>query len=323
MSTITSPVRTPRRIRRFLSTVMATVLLGAVGTVLGLSAPVAAATASAAVSAQPEAAAPGATVTVSGVNFPPSSNVQVQICGNEALDGSADCDLTTSQEVATTPSGQFSLQLVISTPPKPCPCVVMALDFSLTITPTTPFDVIGAPVGSVSTLKIHKLKILSASLRGDGPWTSWFGTSPKRILVLTVHNPNSVAYAFPPLVLAIGQRKDTTTREATNHSLATIGPFKTETYDVPVSFPVVSIGEHQVNGILGNAGYTTQFEVKTWLFPWGLLLVALIVLQIIALLITRAIRERRRRKHAADGEAPPADPAEVPAEEAESVAPVG
>jgi hypothetical protein len=273
------------------------VLLGLAVGALALSGPVSAATSGASVSVNPEGGTPGATVTVSGVNFPPSTNVQVQICGNEALDGSADCDLTTSQEVAITPHGQFSLQMDVTVPPKPCPCVVMALDFSLTITPTTPFDVIGAPVSPLKTLKIHSLNLISAALQRDGPWTSWFGTSPQRTLVITVHNPNSLPYVFPPLVLAVGQNSDTTTKEATNQKLETIEPGKTQTYDIPISFPAVSIGEHQVSGILGNPGFTTRFEVKTWLFPWGLLAVALIVLQIIALLITRAIRERRRRKN--------------------------
>ena len=247
---------------------------------------------------------------VSGVNFPPSSSVQVQICGDQALDGSPDCDLSDSQEVSTTPKGEFQIPLTVALPPKPCPCVVMALDFNLSITPTTPFVVIGAPYSTPNTFHIHKLKILGAALQGDGPWTSWFGAPPKRTLVLTVHNPNDVAYTFPPLVLAIGQSKDITTQEATTQKLETIGAYKTATYDIPVAFPAVSIGEHQVAGVLGNPGYTTKFLVKTWLFPWGLLAVALVVLEIIALLITRFIRERRRRKEALAGDAPPvpADP---------------
>jgi hypothetical protein len=237
-------------------------------------------------------------VKVTGSNFPPSTNVQVQICGNQALDGSGDCDLSTSQEVATTPKGLFQLQLSVALPPKPCPCVVMAIDFSLSITPTTPFDVIGAPVATPNSSRLRPLQLVGAALQGDGPWTSWFGAPPQREVIVTVHNPNSSPYLFPPLVLTVGQSKDTTTREATTQRLATIGPFKTQTYEIPVSFPAVSVGEHQVVGVLGNAGYSTRFEVKTWLFPWGLAMVVLIVLEIIALLITRGFRERRRRKEA-------------------------
>jgi hypothetical protein len=274
--------------------------------------PASGATSSAAISVQPDSGAPGITVTVKGTNFPPSTDVQVQICGNQALDGSGDCDLTTSQEASTTPKGLIQLQLAVTTPPKPCPCVVMALDFSLSITPTTPFDVIGAPVVAPSTTKLHSLQLVSASLQGDGPWTSWFGAPPQRELIVTVRNPNPTPYAFPPLVLSVGQSRDTTTREATSQRLATIPPLKTQTYEIPVSFPAVSVGEHQVIGVLGNPGFSTHFEVKTWLFPWGLAVVVLIVLEIIALLITRAFRERRRRRDALAVAAVTEVPVEVP-----------
>jgi hypothetical protein len=302
-----------RRSRRSLAAGLATVaMFGVMGSMVALAAPVSAVPSSAVVSVDPDAGAPGSTATVSGENFPPDTNVQVQICGNEALDGSDDCDPSTAQEVSVTPQGRFQVPLSVTIPPKPCPCVVMALDFSLTITPTTPFDVIGAPTGSTSPLRIHSLQILSAALQGDGPWTSWFGAPPKRNLVLTVHNPNDVPYTFPPLVLAIGQSKDTTTQEATNQRLATIPAHRTQTYVIQVSFPAVSVGEHQVFGVLGNPGFSTHFLVKTWLFPWGLALVVLVVLEIIALLITRAFRESRRRKDALEVAAVTEVPVEVP-----------
>jgi hypothetical protein len=311
MSVITPPGTSSRARRlarvtghRFRSGRLALVLAAApllVGTAVGgllFPAPANGATAAAVIQVQPGSGAPGSTVVVNGTNFPPSTDVQVQICGNQALDGSGDCDLTTSQEVSTTPRGLFQLQLDVTVPPKPCPCVVMALDFSLSITPTTPFDVIGAPEVAPSTSKLHSLQLVSAALQGDGPWTSWFGAPPQRELIVTVHNPNPTPYVFPPLVLSVGQSKDTTTREATTQRLATIPPLKTATYEIPVTFPAVSIGEHQVIGVLGNPGFSTHFEVQTWLFPWGLAVVLLIVLEIIALLITRGFRERRRRKEA-------------------------
>jgi hypothetical protein len=79
-----------------------------------------------------------------------------------------------------------------------------------------------------------------------------------------------------------------------------------------VTFPAVSIGEHQVIGVLGNPGFSTHFEVQTWLFPWGVAVVLLIVLEIIALLITRGFRERRRRKDALAVAAVTEVPVEVP-----------
>ena len=147
------------------------------------------------------------------------------------------------------------------------------------------------------------MQVLNAYLTGNGPWTAWFGAPPKRTLVLTVRNPNNGPYVNPPLVLAIGNAGDTTTHEATTQNLSTIGADATKTYQIPVSFPAVSVGEHQVVGIVGNAGLSKSFKVQTWLFPWGLLVVILIVLELLLLAITRYFRERRRRKEEAEGAA--------------------
>ncbi len=246
----------------------------------------------------PGTASPNERVTVTGSNFPPDSDVQTQVCGNNALNGSADCVQSTSQEVSTTKTGLFDMQLVVTIPSKPCPCVVMALDFSSSLTPTTPITIIGAPVASPKGSRIQRLQVLDAYLTGNGPWTAWFGAPPKRTLVITVRNPNSAAYVNPPLILAIGNASDTTTHEATTRNLATIGPNAVNIYRIPVSFPAVSIGEHQVTGIIGNVGLSRSFQVQTWLFPWGLLIVLLIVLELILLLVTRYFRERRRRREA-------------------------
>jgi hypothetical protein len=266
-------------------------------------APVAgAATSSPAVSVNPIAAPPGDTVIVRGEELPPSTNVQVQICGNGAVDGSTDCDLATSQEVSTTSQGHFSLSLVVAVPPKPCPCVVMVLDLSSGVAPTTPITVIGAQLGAGQTpVKIRPLEVVREKIEGTGPWTSWFGASPQRKLILTVHNPNDNIYASPPLVLAIGQNSDTTTHEATNQRLATIGPYGTRRYVIPVGFPAFSIGTHQVSGVLGDAGYTTRFEVRSHFFPWGLPFVALVLVVLIAWALVFAFRAILRRRYEPDG----------------------
>jgi len=254
----------------------------------------------------PNVATVGSSVKVTGAGFPPNTDIQAQVCGNDALNGSADCVLSTSQEVSTTKRGIFEVPVIVSLPPKPCPCVVMVLDFSSSTTPTIPLTIVGAPYATPKASTVHKLQVLNASLTGNGPWTAWFGAPPKRTLVLTVRNPNNGPYVNPPLVLAIGNAGDTTTHEATTQNLSTIGANATKTYRIPVSFPAVSIGEHQVVGIVGNAGLAHSFKVQTWLFPWGLLVVILVVLELILLALTAYFRERRRRKEAAEGALAPA-----------------
>ena len=111
---------------------------------------------------------------------------------------------------------------------------------------------------------------LDTYLTGNGPWTAWFGAPPKRTLVITVRNPNSAAYVNPPLILAIGNPSDTTTHEATTRNLATIGPNAVNIYRIPVSFPHrMSIGEHQVTGIIGNGGPVTFVPGADLAVPLG------------------------------------------------------
>jgi hypothetical protein len=179
----------------------------------------------------------------------------------------------------------------------------MVLDFSSTFAPTAPITITGAPNAIPSATKLAKLQVQNAYLTGNGPWTAWFGAPPQRTLVLTIHNPNPAAYVSPPLILFVGNQSDTTTHEATSRNLSTIGPYATKTYQIPISFPAVSIGEHQVVGTVGNAGLSRSFIVKTWLFPWGLLVVVLIVLELLLLAITHYFRERRRRREEAEGAA--------------------
>jgi hypothetical protein len=128
-------------------------------------------------------------------------------------------------------------------------------------------------------------------------------------LVLTVHNPNKTAYSSPPLLLGVGNFSGTSSKELSNAPLGTIGPDQTRTYRIPVTFPDLSIGEHHVVGVLGDAGLMTNFKVSTWLFPWGLLVLVIVLVEVIALGVTRGIRLRRRRR---PGEPSPGEKPSVP-----------
>jgi hypothetical protein len=245
----------------------------------------------------PNPASPGESVEVFGSHFPERSDVQAQICGNRADDGSADCDLTTSQEVSTTPGGLFQLSLAVAVPPTPCPCVVMITGANLNAIPTTPIVIVGAPSAIPTELHLLPLQIRHVALQGDGPWYAWFGGTPKRMVALTVHNPNRTAYDSPPLVLSARSTKGVSLHEATSRVLPSIGPGKTRTYIEPISFSVLSIGEHHVYGYLGNAGFTSRFVEGTWLFPWALAIVILVVLEVLLLAFTGHLRRKRRREN--------------------------
>jgi hypothetical protein len=109
--------------------------------------------------------------------------------------------------------------------------------------------------------KIQKLQVLNVSLSGTGPWTSWFGArrSARSSSLCGIRQRGLLS---PPLVLAIGNAGDTTTPEAATQNLPTFGPNAARTLQMPVSLSAVSIGEHRVVVIVGNAGLLKAFKVQ-------------------------------------------------------------
>lgn len=245
---------------------------------------------------QPPFQRPGSSVLIVGQGFPASSAVQLQICGNNDLDGSADCAVGNAAEVVATGQGQFAVPLIVTIPPKPCPCVVSALDFSLSSTPEAPITVLGAPIAAPTPTALATLQVVRASFEGNGPWTAWFGAEAKRTLVLTVHNPNAVPFVNPSLVLTLGPAANPRSDEATARILGSIAVDGNRTFRIPLTFPAFSMGEQHVAGVIGNAGLSRRITVSTSIFPWGLVIVLLVVLEFALFGITGFVRERHRRQ---------------------------
>jgi hypothetical protein len=248
---------------------------------------------------------PGSPVTVVGQGFPVSSTVQVQICGNNDLDGSTDCALGGALNVVATGEGQFEAPMIVTIPPKPCPCVLAALDFSLGTTPTASITILGAPTAAPAPATLVKLQVVSAAFEGAGPWTSWFGGGAARTLVLTVHNPNPVPYVRPSLILSFGPLAHAQSDEATALTLDSIAAGGSKTYRIPLTFPAFSVGDQRVAVLIGNAGFSRGFTVGTRVFPWGLLIVLLVLVELALFGVTGLFRERHRRRHDAEPSATP------------------
>jgi hypothetical protein len=255
---------------------------------------------------EPGTVRPGQTATVMGSGFPGDADVVSQICGDLGLDGSLDCDLSTSQEVSTTPDGRFQVTLVASIPPKPCPCVVMATSSAFESTPTVGIGIIGAPVAP-----LHRpqpigatITVSSARLRGHDSWAQWFGSRPKRTLVLTLQSTVDQAQSGLPLILSIGTPGHADSVEATA-PLGALPAHGTTTYNVPVRFGLISIGNGHLRGVVGFAGHEASFTDSVFLFPWGLLVVALVLLQLLLLVLRNRVRRRVTRMDAGAGETGP------------------
>jgi 3D (Asp-Asp-Asp) domain-containing protein len=258
------------------------------------------------VAVDPSTVAPGQTLLIEGFHFPAGIDVYGEICGDDYLAGSQDCVLDDIGFGGTNSLGRFSMPVKATIPPTPCPCVAVVFSPQLTTTPSSPVTIVGAPSAPLtppsSAVTIsHPLKVVSAQITGNGPWYSWFGGMAHRTLVLTLQNPNKGVYPHPSLVLTAGKPGSALSTVSTS-PLPSMGPDETTTVHVPVVFPAFAFGNVEVLGAVGDAGLKAPIKETTTIIPWGLIVIAVLILQLIFLGIRNAVRRRNRRRAA---EAPP------------------
>jgi hypothetical protein len=123
--------------------------------------------------------------------------------------------------------------------------------------------------------------------------------------VLTVHNPNPVPYVQPSLILSFGTLAHAKTDEVTARTLDSIGAGDSRTYRIPLTFPAFAVGDQHVAVLIGNAGLSRGFTVGTRVYPWGLLIILLVLIEFALFGVTRLLRERHRRRHDAETSATP------------------
>src|SRR5215471_2067104 len=254
----------------------------------------------------PDSASVGSTVVVQGRGFPPQVyNLQVAVCGNMGLNGSADCDQAAARTTFTG-DGSFALNLPVTMPPTPCPCAILAFAPAIPDLVTVPFTVIGAPVATPAApppvFEQSTLKIENAKLEGSGDWQSWFGAATTRDLVFTIHNTGTTPVDDPPLVLTAGKGSNPE-GVVTPPRIGHIEPGARRTIRASVPIDTLSVGSYTVKGRIGNAGASETFRAHTTVYPWGLFVLAILVL--LALLfwifngVRRRVAARKARKRAA------------------------
>jgi hypothetical protein len=270
----------------------------------------------------PAAASVGSTVMVQGRGFPPQVyNLQVAVCGNLGLNGTADCDQAAARTTFTA-DGSFALNLPVAMPPAPCPCAIVAFAPALADLVTVPFTVIGAPTATPAApppaFEQNTLQIEHVKLEDRGDWQSWFGVSTTRDLVFTIHNTGTVPVDDPPLVLTAGKGNNPG-RVVTPPRIGRIEPGALRTVRAAVPLDPLSFGSYTAQGRIGNTGAEQTFRAHFSIYPWGLLVGALVLVVLLLLwlrnVFRRRIAARKARKRAATELEPEPDLVAVPDEE--------
>lgn len=272
---------------------LALLLAGAAVLSPALAGPAAAATGTA--SADAGAASVGQLVHLRGAGWgqPGSTVVTVMVCGNAAL-SQVDCDLSNTAEGAIRQGGSFFAAIDISAPPAPCPCVLRIATPGSTDPLLLPITIPGLPVAPLQPFvgPQRKVAIGDVSVRGNGPWTSWFGASAKRTLVFSVANTGDVALHDPVVDVTIG-RGANPDGFVTPPKLGDLAPGQTKQVEVPIRLSAPSMGSYTASVRIDPVGLVTIGGAKTKTMPWGLALVAIAVLLLVACWLYRRVRRKR------------------------------
>ncbi|HAS07926.1 MAG TPA: hypothetical protein DCR52_01335 [Actinobacteria bacterium] len=238
----------------------------------------------------------GDSVIVTGSAWPAGSLVSVAVCGNNYLNGSSDCEPTGQGQTTANANGEIAVQVALpALPPTPCPCVVHLATLADTNTVDVPFTITGAPTAVPSHTVNRRSVDVSARLTGSGPFAAYIGGAAKRELVVSVTNTGSSDLINPALNLTVGRGENPatplTSPSGQQPALGTIAPGQTVEYRQSVTLGPPAFGQYRVKGeFIGldlitvdqqnvNAG-VLSFSVATSSYPWLLILIAWLLLQI-------------------------------------------
>jgi hypothetical protein len=156
-----------------------------------------------------------------------------------------------------------------------------------------PVAIAGAPVAPVIPARPAEshIDVLEATLTGSTNPAQWFGLAASRTLSITLRNVGNVPTRHLTIYASLDQTPIGSQR------LPDLAARGERTYLIPVELPPLAVGSVTINGRLyGSTGQSSAFHVPESVFPWGLIVVALIVIQLVLLSIRNILRRRRERQ---------------------------
>lgn len=237
----------------------------------------------------------GDRVLVQGDNWAARTVVHIELCGNSAVDLSADCDLPGASDAGVGQNGHFSMLLTVNRPPSNCPCVVRVTDASSTGEARVAIAVAGVPTSGQPATPLpdisKMLKVSPLRVSGSDSWTAWFGAGSKRTLQFTVANVSATPVHDPPLSITYGKGDNPTGIIVAPH-IGDLNPGDIRVMRVPVDVDTLSLGRYTVKVQLAGLGQPLVVRTQISNYPWGLLVLALLALQGILLLVRNRVRRR-------------------------------
>jgi hypothetical protein len=245
-------------------------------------------------------------VTVDGFS---SRNVTIAVCGNEARRGSADCEMTTSQQIRFEDDGEPTwTRFVVPEPTLPCPCVVRVTSPDNDEIAVTPIVITGHPVGPVvdpPTIGDLVDVSISAATNPDGVLDAIrAATGGPALYDVTVSVLNIGPSALRTVRLSVeGSRGDNALPSIEIEDPGLIGVGQTWQQTVRVRVPTPSFGEVEWRATASGAGQPVSATTTTNHRPVLLIVLAVVLVADIGLLLIRFTIRRRVAREAEAGAA--------------------
>jgi hypothetical protein len=274
-------------------------LVGALLTLVPLAA-ARAADAEPSITVTPGDVAPGDTVVVR-LDHWPATTANVSVCGNQANRGSEDCDLRGAQGVGVKANGPTLLTFPVTVPPVGCPCVVRAESPTGGLVRTVSIELRGVPVVAplapggppAADQVVVRSAVRSPRQSWPGSWSPLFAGAAQRTLVVTLRNRGATALTGMRIVAFVGRDRSAGEPVASS-AVSSLAPNATETVEFPVELSAPTWGRYVVFGKVYGLARPVSFASHTDTTPWGFQVLLPLALLVVARILRRRERGRRR-----------------------------
>lgn len=246
-----------------------------------------------ALTVNPLAVSAGDKITVTGTGWPGSQMVDLSVCGNGGEGGSASCNRSGAASVGVGEDGVFGATLLAVVPPVACPCVVRGTSGAYSAVQA--LDVIGAPLRTAPAAIAVPI-VDAIGVEGSGPPSSWFGGSPERDVSVSVSNPSAGVVRDARVEIRWGSSGSEQSRilDVGEPIAASSSVVVTTT----IALGALTWGDVEVRARVLTTGEPTWVSTSTSSYPWGLIVGAFVLLQVIVIIVVRRNRRRRREREA-------------------------